>query len=184
MCRNFDAGSWLTCSVCTLLTKQSSSAIAAVAGRKSLTHAPLSPRCLNGRNGPTIGNVRLAARHRRQPLRLAHRLRQVLAVHALERRACSRTCRRARSRRACAGRSRAWLVPESGQRPRCRRSSPRPALRERAAAEQVEQRQRAEAPAPPMTDLSRKSRRERSIEQQSGFFMASLTAPYRRRVNS
>ena len=37
------AGSWLMASVCTERTKQSSSAMAAVWGRSSLTHAPLSP---------------------------------------------------------------------------------------------------------------------------------------------
>ena len=63
--------------------------------------------------------------------------------------ACSRTCRRARSRRACAGRSRASRAPESGPRRARRRSSlrSRPALM-RAAAEEIEQRQRAEARSP------------------------------------
>ena len=45
------AGAWLTASVCMLLMKQRSSAIAAVCGRKSLTQAPLWPCCANGSTG-------------------------------------------------------------------------------------------------------------------------------------
>ena len=41
--KNVTAGAWFTCVVCRDLMKHSSSAIAAVCGRKSLTVAPLWP---------------------------------------------------------------------------------------------------------------------------------------------
>ena len=49
--KNVIAGAWFTAPVCMDLMKHTSSAMPAVCGRKSHTHAPLLPCCLNPVNG-------------------------------------------------------------------------------------------------------------------------------------
>src|SRR5688572_5024131 len=55
VCRNFDAGSWLTCSVFIVLIRQMSSTMPPTCCIASLTIVPLSPYGLNVETGPTIG---------------------------------------------------------------------------------------------------------------------------------
>src|SRR5919106_3698726 len=55
VCRNFDAGSWLTCSVFIVLIRQTSSMILPTCCMASLTIVPLLPYGLNFDTGPTIG---------------------------------------------------------------------------------------------------------------------------------
>ena len=55
------AGAWFTCSVCMLLMKQRSSAMAAVCGISALTQAPLWPCCLKGSSGASSRRLSAAA---------------------------------------------------------------------------------------------------------------------------
>jgi hypothetical protein len=55
VCRNFDAGSWLTCSVCIVLMMQRSSTMPPTCFIASLTIVPVWPYFLNAAIGPTIG---------------------------------------------------------------------------------------------------------------------------------
>ncbi len=71
------AGSWLIASVCIDLMKQSSSAIFAVCGSSSLTHAPDCPCCANWKSDGAIGKRRLVAGHAGEPLALADRVGQL-----------------------------------------------------------------------------------------------------------
>src|SRR5262245_40448004 len=56
VCRNFDAGSWFTCSVFIVLMRQRSSMMPPMCGTASLTIVPLRPYGLNFETCPTIGN--------------------------------------------------------------------------------------------------------------------------------
>ena len=125
----------------------------------------------------------LAARHRRQALRLAHRGRQVLAVHALERRlVVERVDVRDRAEHVQADHA-FGARRRSGPRPGCRRSSSRSAIC--ACAPLPNSSSSDSAPRPP-AEFS-KNVAARAVDRAAMLGFSSwrvLSAPCRRRVSS